>query len=160
MTSTRKSAHVAHSGRNRKPRPLAARAKSNRHAVMMPPNAQNGRPFQRSRSVHTEARTFGKPSLNTVRLPTGLPFGFSETPGGHIRPCTYLLGSRAISSVPSVNRRLVATSGHACFASSPIWPKRSRIWKLSLITSGASGASLFDSLQGGAMKTCFERKKC
>jgi hypothetical protein len=34
-----------------------------------------------------------------VRLPTGLPFGLPETPGGHIRPFTCLLGSKAISSV-------------------------------------------------------------
>ena len=49
----------------------------------------------RPRSAQTEARSFRKLWLNTVRLPTGLPFGLPETPGGHIRPCTCLLGSRA-----------------------------------------------------------------
>src|SRR5262249_42356492 len=37
--------------------------------------------------------------LNTVRLPTELPFGFPDWPGCHIRPFTCLVGSRGISSV-------------------------------------------------------------
>jgi hypothetical protein len=50
-------------------------------------------------SAQTEARSFRKLWLNTVRLPTGMPFGLPETPGGHIRPFTCLLCSKAISSV-------------------------------------------------------------
>jgi type 1 fimbriae regulatory protein FimB/type 1 fimbriae regulatory protein FimE len=40
-----------------------------------------------------------KPCENAVRLPTGRPFGLHETPGGHIRPFTCLVGSKAIRSV-------------------------------------------------------------
>src|SRR6476619_4062974 len=38
----------------------------------------------RPRSAQIEARSFRKLWLNTVRLPTGLPFGLPKTPGGHI----------------------------------------------------------------------------
>ena len=37
----------------------------------------------RPSSDQTSARSFRKAWLNTVRLPTGLPFGLPETPGGH-----------------------------------------------------------------------------
>ena len=63
----------------------------------------------RPSSDQTSARSFRKAWLNTVRLPTGLPFGLPETPGGHIRPFTdggavepfgrCLVGSRGNSSV-------------------------------------------------------------
>jgi hypothetical protein len=53
----------------------------------------------RPRSPQTSARSFRKPCENAVRLPTGRPLGFPETPGGHIRPFTCLLGSKAIPSV-------------------------------------------------------------
>src|ERR1700733_13846447 len=68
----------------------------------------------RPRSAHTEARSFSKLWLNTVRLPTGLPFGLPETPGGHIRPFTCLLGSKAISSVSFFNWRTSAGQAALC----------------------------------------------
>ena len=46
----------------------------------------------------TSAKSFRKPCKNAVRLPTGRPFGLPETPGGHIRPFTCLVGSRGIRS--------------------------------------------------------------
>ena len=96
----------------------------------------------RPRSAQTEARSFRKLWLNTVRLPTGLPFGLPETPGGHIRHSHVCLAQKPFLLFPSVNlcagaggemcgyqqvchsgcqRHQVATSGHShvCLAQKP-----------------------------------------
>src|SRR6476619_4765736 len=73
----------------------------------------------RPRSPQTSARSFRKPCENAIRLPSGRPLGFPETPGGHIRPFTCLVGSRARRSVSFCYGREFLSTALVCLAQKP-----------------------------------------